>query len=105
MDQKQRELLDFLKQEVFDPILRADADARSDAERRKLEDVQEATRSEIDRFEHYDGAQALVDNFKDDLSSEPAKKIHRESRALNLPTLPDVRDEFENKARELGLHA
>lgn len=105
MDHKQRELFDFLKRKVFDPVLRADSDGRSDAEQRKLEDVQEATRAEMERFEHYDGAQELVDNFKDDLSSEPAKKIHRESRALDLPTLPDVRDEFQNKARELGLNA
>lgn len=32
--------------------------------------------------------------FEDDLNSEPAKKIHRELKALNLPTLNDVKDDF-----------
>jgi hypothetical protein len=105
MDSKQRELMEFLKRRVFDPVMRADESGRSDAEKRKLQDVKDATRSEIDRYEHYDSAQELVVNFKRDLSSDPAEKIHRESRALGLPTLPDVRDEFEKKARDLGLNA
>jgi hypothetical protein len=47
----------------------------------------------------------VVVNFERDLDSEPAKKIHRESKALGLPTLNDVRDAFERKARDLGLNA
>ena len=50
MDAKQRELMDFLKRRVFDPVMRADESGRSDAEKRKLQDVKDATRSEIDRY-------------------------------------------------------
>lgn len=105
MDQKQRELVDFLKRRVFEPVMRADESGRSDAEKRKLQDVKDATRSEIERFENYDSAEEVVVNFKRDLNSEPAEKIHRESRALDLPTLNDIRREFEDKARDLGLNA
>jgi hypothetical protein len=105
MDHKQKELVDFLKRRVFEPVLRSGDEGRSEADRRKLHDVQDATRAEIDRFDHYGSAQELVVNFKRDLSSEPAKKIHRESKQLGLPTLNDVRDEFERKVRDLGLNA
>ncbi|MDE2488919.1 MAG: hypothetical protein KGO51_16120 [Alphaproteobacteria bacterium] len=105
MDHRQSELVDFLKRRVFDPVLRADEDGRSDNERRKLADVKDATRSEVDRYRNYSSAQDLVNNFKDDLTSEPAQKIERESRELNLPTLKDVRQDFESKARDLGLNA
>jgi hypothetical protein len=35
-------------------------------------------------------------------SSAAAKKVHAELRSLNLPTIEDIRDQFERKARELG---
>lgn len=40
------ELLHFLDQHVFDPILRASADRYSEGDREKLKDVQDRTRSE-----------------------------------------------------------
>jgi hypothetical protein len=43
--------------------------------------------------------------FKRDLSSTAAKKVHAELRNLKLPTIEDIRDEFEGKAHELGVHA
>lgn len=44
-------------------------------------------------------------NFKRDLDSEPAGKIHREARELNLPMLSQVRGGFEEEARSLGVNA
>jgi transcription initiation factor TFIIIB Brf1 subunit/transcription initiation factor TFIIB len=104
MDSKQRELMEFLKRRVFDPVMRADGSGRSDAEKRRLKDVKDATRSEIDRYEHYESAQELVTNFERDLHSDPAEKIQRECKQLGLPILPEVREEFERKARDLGLN-
>ena len=103
MGHGQQELVNFLKRRVFDPVLEADEHGRSEGERRKLADVKDATRAEIKRFEGYGSAREVVVNFKRDLNSEPARKIHRESKALRLPTLNDVRDEFEAKAHDLGL--
>jgi len=46
-----------------------------------------------------------VKNLKRDLHSKPAKKVDQESRTLDLPTLNDVHDEFENKAAGFGVDA
>ena len=99
----QKELVDFLVRRALEPVLKAKPDRRSEAERRKLEHVQDATRKEIERFRHYGSAAEVVTNFRRDLDSEPAKRIHRELKSLGLPTLNDIRDEFEQKARELGV--
>ena len=101
----QKELTDFLIDRAFEPVLRARPDGRSDADKKKLADVQDATRKEIERFRHYGSAAEVVTNFRRDLDSEPAKKIHRELHALDLPTLNDLRDEFEKKADGLGVKA
>jgi len=85
--------------------MKAKPDGRSESERRKLRDVQEATRAEIERFRDYDSAREVLVNFRRDLNSEPAEKIHAELRELNLPTVNDIRDEFEKKAEELGVKA
>jgi hypothetical protein len=96
-----RELVDFLIHRAFDPVLKAEP-AGSDADKAKLERVQKATRAEIERFRAYGSAEEVVVNFKRDLISAPAKKVHEELRALGLPTIDDLRDEFEEKARKLG---
>lgn len=98
-----RKLLDCLDETAFQPVLRADAEDYPEDKRDVLRDVQRATRSERDRFRGYDTAEKVVDMFRDDLSSEPAQKIQRELHDLDLPTLGDVRDEFENLARDLGV--
>ena len=46
---------------------------------------------------------ARVSNFRRDLDSEPAKRVHAELRSLDLPTLNDVRDAFERRAEELSV--
>jgi len=97
-----RELVDFLVQRAFDPVLKAQVDG-SEADQAKLGRVQDATRAEIDRFRAYGSAEEVLVNFKRDLSSAPAKKIHAELKALRLPTVNDIRDKFEQKARGLEM--
>ncbi|OHB37988.1 MAG: hypothetical protein A2882_06090 [Phenylobacterium sp. RIFCSPHIGHO2_01_FULL_70_10] len=102
-DSAKEKLVDFLKERAFDPVLDASPEGRSDTEKEKLEHVQRATRSEIDRFEGYDSAHEVVVNFKRDLDSEPAKRVHRELKDLGLPTLNDIAGDFENEAQKLGV--
>src|SRR4051812_33331464 len=59
-----QQLLHFLDQHVFNPILKASPKGKSDADERKLKDVQDKTRSERDRFHHYSSAREIVDNYK-----------------------------------------
>ena len=98
------ELVEFLVRKAFEPVLQAKPGAgHSDADKTKLEHVQKATRAEIERFRGYGSAEDVAINFKRDLNSEPAKKVHSELKALGLPTIGDVRDAFERKAHELGV--
>ncbi len=98
------ELLALVERKAFDPVLAARQTRRSHTDRRRLEDVQRKTRSEVERYRHYSSARELLTNFKRDLSSEAAKKVHAELRSLGLPTIEDIREEFEERARSLGVH-
>ena len=102
-DRKKNELVRFLEERAFKPILNATPKGRSEADQKKLEHVQKATRAEIERFDKYGSAQEVMTNFRRDIGSEPAKRIHAELRSLGLPTINDLRDEFERRAEELGV--
>ncbi|HZC38229.1 MAG TPA: hypothetical protein VE221_06110 [Sphingomicrobium sp.] len=104
MASDKKELFDFLDRRAFKPVLDADLKDYSGDGKRKLADAQQATRSERERYKHYDSADELYRMFHDDLSSEPAKKVHRELTELGLPTLNDVRKEFDERAKEAGVH-
>lgn len=95
-----QELLKFLDQRVFDPILHASPDKYEGSAQKKLKDVQDRTASEKDRFHRYSNAKEVVDNYKSDLHSSTAKRVNRELENLKLPTLPSVKDEFMKVAGE-----
>ncbi len=99
-----KELVDFLESRAFRPVLsRKPDDYGSDSDKRKLADVQRATRSEIDRYRNqYTSAEDVIRNYKDDLTSEPAKAVDRELNDLGLPTLRDIEPQFRKKVEELG---
>jgi len=98
-------LVHLLDRRAFDPVLSRSSDRYdSDVDRRKLADVKDATRSERKRYHSYGSAEEVKRMFRDDLHSEPAKKIHRELKALGLPTLNDLEAEFNRLCNELGVH-
>jgi hypothetical protein len=94
------ELLKFLDDKVFDPILKAKPDRYSDADKRKLQDVQDRTKSEKERFHHYGSAKEIIDNYKSDLHSSTANRVNSELEKLKLPTLPSVKEDFLEIAGE-----
>ena len=98
-------LVRFLDRRAFDPVLKAKPDRYSESQQRKLGDVQRRTETEKDRFEHYRSARDVVVNFKRDLDSEPARKVHRELKDLGLPTIVDIKDEFLKLADDLHVGA
>ncbi|MEN6466298.1 MAG: hypothetical protein ABFD62_14085 [Syntrophaceae bacterium] len=99
------ELLKFLDSKAFDPVLKASADRyHSDAARKKLEDARQATESTKKRYhEEYGSAGEVVKRFKDDLSSEAARRVQSELKELGLPTLPELSHEFEQLADRMGV--
>lgn len=104
-DSAKQKLVHYLEEHAFNPVLHADPDDYSGDDRKKLKDVQQATRDEVNRYRNYSSARDVVDNFKDDLNSDPAKKVDRELKDLNLPTLHDVQGGFEKLAHDLHVEA
>lgn len=98
-----QKLVRFLEETAFRPVMKADASRYPENKRAKLKDVQRRTEQEIQRFRHYGSARDVVTNFRRDLSSDAAKQVHRELDDLGLPTINDVRDEFERLAEQLGV--
>lgn len=101
MANAKNQLLDFLDQRVFDPILDASVSDYSDEEEYDLIDVQQATETEKKRFRSYNSAEKVKEMFQDNLSSGPAQEIHQKLERLNLPSLPKLRDEFMQLADQL----
>lgn len=66
--------------------------------------MQRATRSERERFrERYNSAEEVIDNFKDDLTSDEAKEVERKLRDLGLPALRDIEPQFKKQVENLGM--
>jgi hypothetical protein len=98
-------LLKFLDERAFDPILRTSPDRySSDAQKRMLEDVKRRTESEKKRYhENYTSAEEIRGRFLEDVHSSAAEKVNRELQKLNLPRLPDLRDEFLRLCEQAGV--
>ena len=98
------ELLRLIDRKAFEPVLKASPEKyRSENDRRKLEDVQKTTRSTQERYHQAKNAKEVRDRFRGDLSSSAAKKVHGELRSLGLPTLPEIKEEFEALADKLAV--
>jgi hypothetical protein len=100
-----QQLLELIDRKVFNPILNASLDDYTDEKRRALlQDLQQTTRRTKQRYhEFYKTAQEVRDNYRDDLSSSAAEKAQRQSRTLHMPTLDDIKDDFERLADRLGV--
>lgn len=102
-DAKQK-LLDLLDEKAFDPVLNASPDDyKSESDKKELRDLQKTTRSTQQSYHKYGSAEKVREMFWDDLSSDAAEKVHRRLKDLGLPTLDDVKPEFEKLADQLGV--
>jgi hypothetical protein len=94
-DRKREELLKFLNQKVFDPILRAlPEDYKSEDLKKKLNDVKKRTESEKHIFHELQTAEQVKKNYLADLDFRTSRKTDYELDELRLPSLTKVKDEF-----------
>ena len=101
---KKKELVEFLNKKAFDPILKASENQyRTEEKKEKLRDVQKSTEREKNRFEHYRTARDVKENYLSDLNSDSAKRINTELAKLNLPTLPELKEQFLGLCRILDV--
>lgn len=97
------ELLDLLDRRAFDPVLEASPDGYPEGKRDQLRDVQKTTLSTKESYHRYGSAEKVREMFRDDLHSDAARKTQKQIEQLGLPTLQDVRDEFEKTAERVGV--
>jgi hypothetical protein len=103
-DKRREELLKFLDQKVFDPILQAlPEDYKSEDLIRKLHNVKKRTESEKLQFHQFQTAEEVKKTYLSDLEFRKARKIDHELDELKLPSLPDVKDEFLGLCKKLGV--
>lgn len=97
-------LVDLLDRKVFRPILDASPDRYSGADRERFEDVREKTERTREKYrKEYGSAEKVYEMYRNDLSSEPAQRVTHDSHRLDLPALEDVKDEFAELARDVGV--
>ncbi len=92
--------MDFLVHRAFYPVLMAQ---RTGPNKALIERLQETTRNEIERFRSYRSIAEVMINFRRELTSGHKQSLCSDLRMLNLPVIGDLRDDLEEKARELGL--
>jgi hypothetical protein len=103
--EKKRQLIAFLDEKAFDPVLNTlPKKFSSDDLRRKFHDVRKSTLSEKKRFhERYNSAKDIKESYLADLDSRTARRKYDELEELGLPSLPRFRDEFLQLCDTLGV--
>ncbi len=96
-------LLDFLDKKACDPVLKRSKDDFDTDTMKKFEHVKQATENDKERFHNYSSAEEIKTNFRRNLNSDSAKKIHRELKDHDLPRLPELEDRFYKLCDKLGL--
>ncbi|MDA8387233.1 MAG: hypothetical protein M0Z58_01050 [Nitrospiraceae bacterium] len=95
---KREQLIEFLDEKLFDPILRASPDDyESQDSRKKLHDVKKHIEKEKLRFRDRDAYPAAADIKKSillDLQSKTGEKMGHDLDQLDLPRLTGIKDEF-----------
>jgi len=98
-----KELLNFIDHKAFDVILKKDAGKMDEKEKDQLEELQRKTKNEKDKFHGYGSAREIKDNFLQNVRSKPAHKLNSDLKDFKLPTLPDLKDDFEALCEKLGV--
>lgn len=103
MADPRKQLVDYLDEHAFDPVLNASTEGMTDDELLDFEDVHRATESAKDRYHEYESAEKVKEMFEDDLQSDETGKVTRKLERLGLPTLPEVKVGFMELCDEFGV--
>ncbi len=98
------ELVRFIDKKAFDVIIETPSDKFKGDDREKFEDIKRKTQNEKEKFHHYKSADEVKKNFLQNVRSEPAHKLDKELKKLGLPTLPELKGEFEQLCDKLQVH-
>ena len=98
-----RRFFDYLDEHVFRPILESPPEHRPEHERELLAQLQRDTRQERERMLHAPSAAAVYQAYHAEIATPAAHQRYARLRELDLPTLEDVRIDFEQMAGDLGI--
>lgn len=102
--EKQKKLLGFIDGKIFNPILKAKKSKYSEKDQETLEEVQKKTEEEKKKFQKdYKNSKEIKSNYLSNVNSEPAKKLNKKIKSLDLPTMPEYKDEFQELCEELDV--
>jgi hypothetical protein len=96
-----KELIDFIDKKAFDKILKTSPDDYEGKNKEAAEEVIKKTKAEQKKFHGYKSAEEVKKNFLENVHSKPAKKLNKEIEHLGLPTLPQLKEDFEKLADKL----
>jgi hypothetical protein len=77
------QLVDFLQRHAFQPVLRAKDNSVPRGKQEELHDLQDRTKTEIERFRNYGTAEDVVTNFRRDLHSNKAREVQGRLKTLD----------------------
>jgi hypothetical protein len=94
--EKAKELIDFLDQKVFNPIMEARPELySSEREQKMLEYVKKFTSTEIDCFHRKENSpKQILDMFFRELYYETSGILGKDREDLELPRFLEIREEF-----------
>jgi hypothetical protein len=98
-----QKLVQFMNRKILDPVLRASDRNYSEHDRKALESLKKKTEAQKQRYAHYKTSGEVRQRFQDDLTSQPAKRVHAALRKLHLPAQPDFKNEFLALANRLDV--
>ena len=99
---KRKELLSFLNQRVFDPILRAlPENYKGEDLKGKLSNVKRRAESEKHLFHEFQTADEIKRKYLAALDFRTAKRIDHELDELKLPSLTKAKEDFLSIGEEL----
>ena len=101
---ERKELIDFIDQKAFNVILKISPDKFDGQDRENFEGILKKTKAEQHKFHDvYKTAKQVKENFLQNVHSKPAEKLNKELEYFKLPTLPEIKDEFLELCKQLGV--
>lgn len=101
LNAKQR-VVDFLEQQLFQPVLDQNPDRYPPFRRAEIEEVQSSVAREREGIRAAISAEAAFRGFREATRRSAATGLEEKLRALELPTFESIASEFEKLAAELG---
>jgi len=100
---KRDELLNFIDKKAFNVILKTSPDKFKGKDKEDFDEILKKTKDEKKKFQGYKTANEVKENFLSNTHSIPAQKLDKELEHLKLPTLPQIKDEFEELCKKLDV--